>query len=233
MSDTGPDSSLRNGHRDRLRQKFIDGELAKYETLELLLSYAIPRRDVRPLARMLFKKFGGLFPILSASVEDLCAVRGMGRNTAIFLKAIRKVMLDGYREEFTGQMIFQNKEHFANFCKLEIGKNPVEEMHVLYLSDMECLLEDQVHGVGTYDSSAVYGVEIAKHALMLNAKYIVLVHNHPRPQTSFSEQDVAITAELRTQFNAVGIKLLDHFVVSGGCLYSMKDLFLTQFDEML
>lgn len=222
MSEKQPDLSLCAGHRERLRQNFLDNKLAKYEVLELLLSYVIPRRDVRPLARMLYKKFGGMFQILSAPIEDLCMVRGMGRTTAIFIKVVQQIMLDGYESAMTKQQIFQNTEHFDNYCKLALGGKHIEELHVLYLSDIGCLLEDELHSVGTYDSSSVYTIEIVKHAIALNAKSVALVHNHPRPQTSFSEQDIAITLELQKQLNAVGIKLYDHFVVSGGILYSIK-----------
>ena len=86
MADKKDDLLLRVGHRERLRQNFLDDKLADYELLELLLSYAIPRRDVKPLAKMLLSKFGGIFPILAAPIEELCRIPGMGQNTAIFLK---------------------------------------------------------------------------------------------------------------------------------------------------
>ena len=115
MSDKKEDLSFHAGHRERLRQNFLDDKLAKYETLELLLSYAIPRRDVRPLARMLYNKFGGMYPILSASIDDLCAIRGMGRNTAIFIKVVQKILLDGYECKFKDSPILHDYEQLVNF----------------------------------------------------------------------------------------------------------------------
>ncbi len=88
----GSDTDFHTGHRERLRQKFLDGKLADYELLEMLLGYAIPRRDVRPLARGLMAQFGGVHQILSAPLDKLVAFRGMGRNTAIFLKSINQII---------------------------------------------------------------------------------------------------------------------------------------------
>jgi DNA repair protein RadC len=223
MAEKESDLSLRAGHRERLRQNFLDGNLAKYEILELLLSYAIPRRDVRPLARMLFKKFGGMYPILSASIDELCKVPGMGRNTAIFIKTIQQVMLAGYHCEAKDSNIFQTREHFENYCKLMLGGKPIEEMHVLYLDVDYRLIENQMHSIGSNNNAAVYPTEIVKHAMILNARFVVLIHNHPRAQTSFSREDEIVTKDIIQKLDIVGVKLYDHFVVSGGILYSMRD----------
>jgi len=224
MADKEPDLSLRAGHRERLRKNFLDGKLAKYEILELLLSYAIPRRDVRPLARMLFKRFGGMYPILSASIDELCKVRGMGLNTAIFLKTIQQVMLDGYHDEAASEpQIFQRKENFDNYCRLMLGGKPIEEMHVLYLDVDRRLIEDQLHSVGSNDDAAIYPTEVVKRAVQLNACFVALIHNHPRAQTSFSNADVYVTKELIKKLEIVDIQFHDHFVVSGGVVYSMHE----------
>ena len=228
MPDKKEDLSLRAGHRERLRQNFLDDKLAKYETLELLLSYAIPRRDVRPLARALYNKFGGMFPILSASIDDLCTVRGMGRNTAIFIKVVQKILLDGYECELKDVPVLHNNQQLYNYCKLMLGRKQIEEVHILYLDDLNRLIEDQLHSTGTYNCSALYDIEIAKHAISVGAQGIIVVHNHPRPNTSFSSQDKEITTHLKDVLNAVGVKLIDHCLVSGDTLYSMVDLGIFQ-----
>lgn len=221
MTDKKEDLSFHTGHRERLRQNFLDDKLAKYETLELLLSYAIPRRDVRPLARMLYNKFGGMYPILSASIDDLSAVRGMGRNTAIFIKVVQKILLDGYECKFKDSSILHDYEQLVNFCKLSLGRKDVEEVHVLYLDEVGRLLENQLHSTGTYNESSLYDIEIVKRAISLGAKKIILVHNHPRPNTSFSTQDQDATMHLKGILETVGINLVEHFVVSGGLVYEM------------
>lgn len=228
MVDKNLDLSLRAGHRERLRQNFLDDKLADYELLELLLSYAIPRRDVKPLAKMLLAKFGGIFPILETPIEELCRVPGVGQNTAIFLKAIQKIFLVGYRSSGADKPIFHNPEQFNNYCKLLLGGKGIEEMHVLYLDSDRRLLEDELHSHGTIDCTTLYDREIIGRAMTLGAKFVVLVHNHPKAQTSFSKEDVQITIELKNKLDAIGVILHDHCVVSGGILYSMRDLMLLQ-----
>lgn len=221
MKDKSQDLLLCAGHRERLRQNFLDDKLAKYEILELLLSYAIPRKDVRPLSRMLYKKFGGMYQILGTSVAELMSVPGMGQNTAIFIKVIQKIMLEGYKSEASTQPIFHNQAMFDNYCKLMLGSKHVEEMHVLYLDVNRQLLLDDTHSVGTLDWTAVYPREIVRKALELQSKFVVLVHNHPKNNTSFSTQDIEITNKIRTMLQDVDIILDNHYIVSGGILYSI------------
>lgn len=223
MKDKSLELSLRAGHRDRLRQKFLDGELAKYEIMELLLSYAIPRRDVRPIARMLYKKFGGTFPILCAPIEELEKIPGLGHNTAIFIKAMQQIILDGYRSEAEEKPILHNKEQFDNYIRIMLGGRSTEEMHVLYLDNNLRLLKDEKHSNGTVDCTVLYDKEVVKNALSMDAKFVALVHNHPIPGLGFSSEDIAITEQLKDALLNVRIQFYDHFVVSGGVVYSMKD----------
>ena len=226
MKDKSLELSLRAGHRDRLRQKFLDGELARYEIMELVLSYAIPRKDVRPIARMLYKKFGGTFPILCAPIEELEKIPGLGHNTAIFIKAMQQIIIDGYRSEAEEKTIFYNKEQFNNYARIMLGGRPTEEMHVLYLDNNLHLLKDETHSTGTIDCTVLYNTEIVKNALGMDAKFVALVHNHPIPGLGFSKEDVELTKQLKNALLNVRIQFYDHFVVSGGIVYSMNDSFL-------
>lgn len=220
------DALFHVGHRERLRQKFLDNKLADYELLELLLSFVIPRRDVRPLARGLIAHFGGLGPVFTAPIENLMEYKGLGRNTAIFIKAIQQIMICGYRETLDRQKIFHDEKILANYCKMQLAGKQVEEFHLLYLGADWRLLSDDLHSVGTSDWAAVYPREIVKRALDLNARYVVMLHNHPTPNMSFSSQDIEITTEVQNKLAAVDITLHDHYVVSGGIIYSARNLFL-------
>lgn len=220
------DLSFHVGHRERLRQKFLDGHLADYELLELLLSFAIPRRDVRPLARGLMQKFGGLYPIITAPIEQLTDYPGLGRNTAIFIKSIHKIMLNSYKCDLGKQKIFHNDKNLTNYCILLVGGKPFEEFHILYLGDDYQLLADDLHSRGTIDWAAVYPREILKRALELNAQSVLMLHNHPTPNVTFSEQDIAVTEEVEKLLLPVGIRLHDHYLVTGGIVYSARNMFL-------
>lgn len=218
------DTSFHTGHRERLRQKFLDGRLADYELLELLLGYAIPRRDVRPLARMLISQFGGVGAVLAAPVDKLTQIPGMGRNTAVFIKSINQLMIIGYHDDMKSQSIFHDRRTLVNYCKAQLMGKTIEEVHTLYLDVDYRLLSDEVHTRGTRDESSVYPREILKRALVLNARNVVMVHNHPTIGRSFSQDDIKITAQVQELLNSVGIELYDHLVVSGTIVYSARDL---------
>ena len=214
--------SLQQGHRARLRQKFLDGKLAEYEILELLLTYAIPRRDVRLLARQLYKKYKNVHQLLSEPMESLMENDGIKENTATFFKVIHKLTELDYKYTLDNAPIFHNNEILERYCKSILAGKTIEEFHVLYLDHQLKLIKDELHSSGTIDWAAVYVREIVKHALDLNARSIILLHNHPTPNTSFSSQDVAITAEIQGALEKLEIRLYDHLLVSADVVYSMR-----------
>lgn len=218
--------SLQCGHRNRLREKFLAGQLAEYEILELLLTYAIPRRDVRMLARQLFKKYGNIQKLLATPIENLIENEGIKENTATFLKLIHKITELDYKSVLDKEPIFHNYEKLENYCWTLLGGKPIEEFHVFYLDVKHKLLADELHSSGTIDWAAVYIREIAKKALALNAASIVLLHNHPSAYTSFSSQDIQLTKELEDLLSKLNIDLYDHLLVSGDIIYSARNMHL-------
>ena len=161
--------------------------------------------------------------VLTASVDALAAVPGMGRNSAIFIKTMHQMMALGFRGYFIKTPLFHDYAQFENYCRLNVGGKSVEEVHVLYLDGQLCLLADEIHSVGTVNESSIYPREIVRRALDLNARGVALVHNHPTPCTSFSEQDKKATLELMLLLNAINITLYDHFVVSGLSLIHISE----------
>lgn len=223
---TTSDNTFHAGHRERLRQKFLDNKITDYEFLELLLSFVIPRCDVRPLARGLLEKYSGLHQLCSQPLEKLMEYPGLGRNTAIFLKALQYAMLTEYREHLDKRKIFQTPTVLTNYCLTLLNEKKIEEFHVLYLDSEYRLLEDETHSIGTNDWSAVYPREIARHALNLNARHIVMIHNHPTPGLPFSADDIEMTALVMEVLRPLEIDLYDHFLVTGGQVISAKSKFL-------
>ena len=218
--------SLQQGHRARLRQKFLDGKLADYEILELLLTYAIPRRDVRTLSRQLYKKYKNLHGVLVAPIESLIENEGVKENTAVFFKVIYKIMELEYKCVLDEAPIFHNYEKLENYCKILLAGKTVEEFHVFYLNSNCQLIKDELHSSGTIDWAAVYIREIVKRALELNASSVVLLHNHPSGVFSFSSQDIQITQEIENTLLKLKIKLYDHLLVSGDIIYSARTMHL-------
>ncbi len=226
MIKTEDSQSLQTGHRARLRQKFLDGQLTEYEILELLLTYAIPRRDVRALSRQLYKKYGTIPNLLSAPMESLTENQGVKENTATFFKVLHKLMELEYKSVLDTSPIFHNYEKLENYCRTLLTGKSVEEFHVLYLDSQYKLIKDEMHSSGTIDWAAVYVREIVKRALDLNAHSLVMLHNHPSGYTCFSEQDISITIELENALQKLGISLYDHLLVSGDILYSARNMHL-------
>lgn len=218
------DPKFYSGHRERLRQKFLGNKLAEYEKLEMLLGYAVPRRDVRPLAHALLRHFGSLPQVLGASYENLIAFPGVGPGIAIFLKLVNDIIMCGYRDMLATRPVFHKIENLYNYCKWNLANKTVEEFHVLYLDDKFRLIQDQTHSVGTVDSSSVYVREIVKRALELNAKSVVLVHNHPVSNDGFSTMDMDATAEVQRMLKNVGVTVFDHLLVDKFTVSSARGL---------
>lgn len=218
--------NLQCGHRERLRKKFLDGKLTESELLELLLTYAIPRRDVRMLSRQLYKKYGNIHKLLSAPFESLIENDGIKEGTATFLKLMHELITLDYKSILDETPIFHDQSKLEHYCKLIIGGKTIEEFHVLYLDSQYRLIKDETHSSGTIDWAAVYIREIVKKALDLNARSIILLHNHPTAGMSFSSQDIAITAEIEDTLKPLGISLYDHLLISADVIYSIRNMHL-------
>ncbi|HNY25682.1 MAG TPA: DNA repair protein RadC [Alphaproteobacteria bacterium] len=219
-------SSYRLGHRERLRKKFSEGKLMDYELLELILTYAIPRCDVKPISHQLIESYGNLYNIITASSESLSKNKGVKENTAVLLKAIHEIMKRGGKDSLQSKPIFHDYQKVSEYCKLMLYGKSIEEFHIMYLDSDFRLLSDDLHSSGTIDWAAVYPREILKRALELNAGSIIMIHNHPQSMTSFSTQDIEITTDIKKLLETVNISLFDHLLVSGNIVYSAKNMFL-------
>ncbi len=216
--------SLQNGHRARLRKKFLDGQLADYEILELLLTYSIPRRDVRILARQLYKKYASIPNLLAEPIESLMENEGIKENTAVLFKVIHKILELEYKSVLVKGPIFHDVASLIGYCRTLVAGKQVEEFHVLYLDSQNGLIKETLHSTGTRDWASVYVREVVKQALDLNAQGVLLLHNHPTPHVSFSKDDIEITKTLELALSQVDITLHDHLLVSGDLFYSARNL---------
>jgi len=205
------------GHRERLRERFDHGggsALADYELLELLLFYALPRRDTKPIAKALldeFKSFGG---VLAASREQLAGVEGVGEGAATFVKALQAAAQAAARTGVVEGPLIGTAQALIDYCKTTIGDHATEHFRVLFLDTKNRLKKDETLGRGTVDFAPVYPREVAKRALELDAKAVILVHNHPSGDPKPSREDVEMTQKVRDACGTIGVKLYDHIIVS-------------------
>jgi DNA repair protein RadC len=204
------------GHRQRLRSRFARSGLSglqDYEIIELLLTYAIPRKDVKPLAKLLLEKFHNISGLLNASGNDLLSTPGIGTQTAMLFRLIHEIMVKSLEEGVRANPVFNNRKDISDFLRMKIGSSPKETLMVFYLDSGRKLLGVWEQS-GTVNNAAVAPREIAEKALLLHAAGVILAHNHPSGSCAPSQSDVNFT---RTMFNALellGIQLLDHIIVT-------------------
>jgi len=214
------------GHRDRLRTRFREGggsALADYELLELILFQAIPRRDVKPLAKSLIARFGGFAAVLGASRTALDD-SGLGETTVDALKAIHEAAIRLTRETVQTRPVFGSGQAVLDYCRARLAHAATEEFHLLFLDRKNGLIAAETQSRGTIDHTPVYPREVVKRALELEASAIILVHNHPSGDPSPSKADVEMTREVARAAAALGIAVHDHLIIGRSGHASMKSL---------
>ena len=213
MGDT-PDHQ---GHRARLRIRLLgDAEaLADYELVEYLLALAIPRRDTKPLAKVLLREFGSLAQLIAADPESLRRVDGMGEAAIAALKIVQATGLRMLKGEFRDKPLLSSWDALLDWLRADMGPIDVERVRVLYLNARNMLIRDELASEGSIDQSAIYVREVIKRALELGASAIILVHNHPSGNPEPSRQDIAITRDIAEAAAKLGIALHDHIIIGG------------------
>lgn len=206
----------RHGHRARLRARFLEcGGLGMpdYELLELLLAMAIPRRDVKPLAKRLIDDFGSYAAVLAAETSVLMQVDGLGEAAVAALKTVKASADRLNLAEAKAQNILSNWEAVSAYLQSTMAHLTREQFRLLFLDRKNALISDEVLSEGTIDQTAVYPREIIKKALALDASALILVHNHPSGDPSPNQMDIAMTREVSQVCSKVGIKVHDHIIV--------------------
>lgn len=182
LADAPNDPPHYRGHRQRLRQRFLDGgaeALPDYELLELILCLAIPQRDVKPLAKDLLARFGGFGEVIQADLPALLAIPGIKENAATAIKLVGAAALRLARAQVLAKPVLSSWEKLLDYCKIALAHLPQERFHLLFLDRKNTLIADEVQQKGTIDHTPVYPREVVKRALELNASAIIMVHNHP------------------------------------------------------
>ncbi|MEM1140427.1 MAG: DNA repair protein RadC [Pseudomonadota bacterium] len=215
------------GHRDRLRARFTksgESALADYELLELLLFRAIPRRDVKPLAKALLEQFGSFSAVLSASPERLTEVPGIGETVALDLKIVQAAGLRLLQDEVLDRPALSSWRQLVEYCRASMMHQPTEQFRILFLDRKNVLIADEVQQTGTVDHTPVYPREVVKRALELSASALILVHNHPSGDPTPSEADITMTGQIVTAAEALGVIVHDHVIVGRQGHVSFKAL---------
>jgi DNA repair protein RadC len=203
-------------HRRRLRERFMAGgaeALPDYELLELVLFAAIPRQDVKPLARRLIDRFGSFGAVVSAPPARLMEMAGVGAAVVCELKVVEAAAHRLARAKVMQRPVISSWDALLAYCHTTLGHRETESFRVLYLDRKNVLIADEEQGRGTVDHVPVYPREVVKRALELNASALILVHNHPSGDPTPSEADIAMTHRIREAAEALGLTLHDHLIV--------------------
>lgn len=213
------------GHRDRLRGKYWQSpqSLADYELLELLLTYAIPRKDVKPLAKELIKKYRSLSGVLTASTEELSEIPGISQKTALLIRLIRDVAANLFADKIKDKDLFQAPETVLEFVKAKLAGRHDEVFLIIYVNAKNRMEDYEIVCEGTVDQVVIYPRNVIKQALKHNATGLIVIHNHPSGECDPSGADIRLTESLKKAANAMDIKLLDHIIVGGNDYFSFLE----------
>ena len=205
-----------HGHRERLRKRFLeagDEALADYELIELILFRAIPRRDVKPLAKILLAKFGSFADVVAAPVARLKEVDGISEGVAAEFKVIEAAVRRFTRGVVKKRISLGSWSEVIDYCRTAMAFEDHEVFRVLFLDKKNGLISDESQGVGTVDHTPVYPREVVKRALELAASAVILVHNHPSGDPTPSKQDVKMTLDIIAVAAPLGVTVHDHIIV--------------------
>ena len=224
--ETPEDPPHYHGHRERLRARFMEAgaqALADYEMLELVLFRAVPRRDVKPLAKDLLARFGSFVEVISAPAERL-KEHGLGEAAVIELKIVQAAAQRLARGEVKKRAAMSSWTAVIDYVRAAQAFAEKEQFRILFLDKKNQLIADEVQQEGTVDHTPVYPREVVKRALELSATAIILVHNHPSGDPTPSQADIDMTRQIAGVAKPLGVALHDHIIVGKDGYASLKDL---------
>ena len=216
-----------HGHRKRLRKRFLEGgnaAVTDYEMLELVLFRALPRGDLKPLAKTFLKTFGSFAEVLAAPAQRLAEIKGLGESSITDLKIVHAAAIRFARDGIRERQVLSSWSHVLDYCRTTMAFADKEQFRILFLDKRNHLIADEAQQTGTVDHTPVYPREVVKRALELSATAIILVHNHPSGDPTPSRADVEMTKAIIEVARPLGIAVHDHIIVGKEGHASLKGL---------
>jgi len=207
----------RLGHRARLRERFLVGNVeavADYELLELVLFAAFPRGDIKPLAKTLLKAFKTFSGVITASEIELLRYKGMGKAGVAALKVVEASAQKLLREKAQIGPLQSTFPQVIDYCKVAMGSLKNEQLRLLFLDKRHQIITDEVQQTGTVDHTPVYTREVIKRALELGASGLIIVHNHPSGDPTPSQADIKATRDIQSAAEKLNIQVHDHIIIA-------------------
>lgn len=213
------------GHRARLRKRLLEGGidgLADHEVIEYLLMTAIPRRDVKPLARSLIQRFGSLGGVLGADPQTLCAHPGMGETSAAALCIVGVSARRLARQAVREQPVLGSWQALLDYLTIDMAHLTRERVRVLYLNTRNMLVLDDHLGDGSLDEATIHPREVIHKAMNIGAAALIIVHNHPSGSPEPSRADIQITHRIAEAGRLLGVTVHDHVIIGREGHVSLK-----------
>lgn len=214
------------GHRQRLKEKFKKTKFSDwqdYEILEFALTFVIPRKDTKPLAKELIKKFGSLQQVLHADIETLSSTKNIKEHSAVFIKFLNEFSLKYAQLKMEQKEKISSPQDVLTFFQTNIGFSKDEIIYALFLNASNKILLHQPVSKGVVNRSAIYPRKIAELALKCNATSAIIAHNHPGGSCKPSQNDIIATEAVVKALKTIDVVLLDHLIITNNGYYSFKD----------
>ena len=217
---------IHDGHREKMRQRYLKSGLdgfADHEALELLLYYAIPRKDTNPIAHALMERYGSLSAVLTAPVEDLCKVEGIGENAAILLRLAPQVYQKARLSDVERETVLNSVERAGTYLMQRFIGERREVIYQLCLDRKGKLLACKRLGEGGASSADLDIRKLMENTILTSASVVILAHNHPSGMALASEDDYAATTMVQKALATIGVELADHIIISDGDFVSLRE----------
>ena len=216
----------KDGHRGRLRSRYLkaggDG-FTDYDIIELVLTYAIPRRDVKPIARELLRRFKDVAGIMDADPKEISEVSGMGNNSALLFQLMRDICVRYLETKVRDIDVISSPEKLVDYARMKLSCYTDEVIMVICLNTKNHVIDAEIVSRGTIDAAVIYPRTIALDALRRKAASVIIVHNHPSGVTQPSAADREFTRALAEALKVLDIHLLDHLIVSRTDAFSFNE----------
>ena len=214
-------------HRQRIREKYLKSGLDNwhdYEILELILTYAIPRKDTKPVAKALLRKFKNIRDVFDAEIEELKKINGVGSNAAVLINLFKEVvslyLLEDLQEQ---ENVISSPKAVYNYLQASLRGSKDEIFKVIFLNTANRPVKAETIHVGTVNKAVVYPRKVVEHALKNKATSVILAHNHPGGSLTPSEDDKNITQALIKALGTVDVNVLDHIIIGLEGYFSFKE----------
>jgi DNA repair protein RadC len=213
------------GHRGRLRERYLRGGIRGFsesDTLELLLTYALPRKDVKPIARCLLERFGNLRMVLIQTPAMLQTVSGIGPAASALLSLVPAATTLSLRP-VEGRLVVDGPSAVRHYLETRMGTLRREALIALLLDSTNTLIAECPLEFGTVDRASVHPRNLLEKVIATGATGVILVHNHPGGTAKASREDIAMTRKIMELGDSLGFRLLDHMIIAAGSALSLRE----------